>query len=182
MIRVSTPFRHLRQLGASTPRVPLEELVVGAIFHCFVEMPKSGSFVDVSLLLSLTTTFTGVQRYCPCALNPEFSVQWVERQHMTFIAEGGFGNVHCATWRYCEVCKHAPRAASAHTHHMPNLPPHACHMQRPRPRPPHPLSCGGNSLIKHSTLDVAQRMLLHSRFGILHESQQTTSSDEDLPH
>ena len=51
-------------------------------------------------------TGAGSRKYCPCTVNPEFSIQWDELQHLTFIAEGGFGNVYSATWRYCEVCEH----------------------------------------------------------------------------
>ena len=40
---------------------------------------------------------------CPCALSPQWSIRWEELEHLTFLAEGGFGKVYSATWRYCEV-------------------------------------------------------------------------------
>lgn len=40
---------------------------------------------------------------CPCTVNPQWSIQWVELEDLTFIAKGGFGNVYSALWRDIEV-------------------------------------------------------------------------------
>jgi hypothetical protein len=36
-------------------------------------------------------------------LNPQWSIRWDELEYLTFMAEGGFGKVYSATWRFCEV-------------------------------------------------------------------------------
>lgn len=84
-----------KMVSIAVPPAHLVISVVGLAVHTWI-FQESMCDVVIDVTWAGSTT-------CPCALNPQWSIRWDELEYLTFIAEGGFGKVYSATWRFCEV-------------------------------------------------------------------------------